>query len=301
MKNTILLLLVLMILLPLPLGGQELVCDVTVNIENISSAQRENLRNFKADIERYLNGNRWTTEDYGDEKIRCSFSFFFQSGTDDGRYSVQVFVSSLRPIYIGNDPSDKSTPILRVLDEKLEFSYRPNQRIVQDEFQFDPLADFLDFYAYLIIGLDAETYTELSGTQFFQKALNICNLGQSSAFPAGWHQVTGSYSRFNIVDELMNSRYQPFRFAFYNYHFEGLDLLATQDQKGMETMLRSLEAIGDLRKKQDPRSILVKTFFDAKYQEIAEVFLRWPNRDVYQRIASADPLHQSTYLEYSTR
>ncbi|HXG38020.1 MAG TPA: DUF4835 family protein, partial [Bacteroidota bacterium] len=76
---------------------------------------------------------------------------------------------------------------------------------------------------------------------------------------------------------------------------------ATQDQKGLETMLRSIEAIGDLRKKQDSRSILVKTFFDAKYQEIAEVFLRWPNRDVYQRIASADPLHQSTYLEYSSR
>lgn len=282
-------------------SAQELLCEVTVNTEKISSAQRENLRNFKTDVERYLNSNRWTTEDYGDEKIRCSFSFFFQSGTDDGRYTAQVFISSLRPIYSGNDPTEKSTPILRILDEKFEFSYLPNQRMVQDDFQFDPLADFLDFYAYLIIGLDAETYTELSGTRYFQKALNICNLGQSSAFPAGWQQTSGSYSRFTIVDELMNSRYQPFRFAFYNYHFEGLDLLATQDQKGMETMLRSIEAIGDLRKKQDPRSVLVKTFFDAKYQEIAEVFLRWPNRDVYQRLASADPLHQSTYMEYSTR
>lgn len=301
MSKTFLLFFTLTILLSVVTPAQELVCDVTVNTEKISSAQRENLRNFKTDIERYLNGNRWTTEDYGEEKIRCSINFFFQSGTDDGRYTAQVFVSSLRPVYVGNDPSDKLTPILRVLDERLEFSYLPNQRMVQDDFQFDPLADFLDFYAYLIIGLDAETYTELSGTRYFQKALNICNLGQSSAFPAGWQQATGSYSRFNIVDELMNSRYQPFRFAFYNYHFEGLDLLATQDQKGMETMLRSIEAIGDLRKKQDPRSILVKSFFDAKYQEIAEVFLRWPNRDVYQRIASADPLHQSTYMEYSTR
>jgi hypothetical protein len=301
MKKLILGGIALVLVLPPTLHAQELNCDVTVNVEKISSALRENLRTFKEAVERYLNGTRWTTEDFGDEKIKCSVNFFFQSGTDDGRYSAQVFISSQRPIYVENDPSDKASPILRVLDEKLEFTYLPNQRMVQDDFQFDPLTDFLDFYAYLIIGLDLETYTELSGTRYFQKALNLCNLGQSSSFPAGWQQVTGSYSRFNIVDELMNSRYQPFRFAFHRYHFEGLDLLATKDQQGLDTMIRSIETIGDLRKKQDSRSILVKAFFDAKYQEIAEMFLRYPDRGIYQRIASADPQHQSTYLEYSTR
>ena len=156
-------------------------------------------------------------------------------------------------------------------------------------------------YAYLIVGFDAETYTELSGTNYFQKALNICNQGQASSFPNGWQQSSSEYARFNIVDEVMNSRYQSFRFAFYSYHFDGVDLLATEQQKALDTILRAVEAIGEIRKKQEPRSILVKTFFDAKYQEIADAFLKYPDRSVFQRLISADPPHQSTYQESLSR
>ena len=288
--------------LQLPLTvAQELECDVTVNIERIQSAQRENLRNFEAEVERYINGNRWTTEDLGDEKIKCAINIVFQNATDDGRYSAQVFIGSQRPVYVGNDLSDKASPIVRTLDENWQFSYVPNQRMAQDDFQFDPLTDFFDFYANLIIGLDLETYTELSGARYFQKALNICTQASSSSFQAGWQQASGTYTRFTIVDEIMNSRYQPFRFAFYSYHFDGVDLLMTETQQGLDAMLRAVEAIGDLRNKQDPRSVLVKSFFDAKYQEIAEAFLKYPERSVYQRLATADPNHQSTYQEYSTR
>ncbi len=291
----------LVIVAAVPAIAQELNFDVTINVERISSSQRENLRNFEADVERYFNANRWTTEEFGDEKITCTINIFFESGTDEGRYSARAFIASQRIVYVGNDPSDKTSPILRILDEKWDFSYLPNQRMARDDFQFDPLTDFLDFYAYLIIGLDLETYTELSGTLYFQKALNICNQAQASGYPSGWQQITGSYSRFNIVDELMNSKYQPFRFAFYAYHFDGTDLLATETQKGLDNMLQAVETIGDLRRKQDPRSILVRTFFDSKYQEIAETFLKYPDRSVYQRIAAADPLHQGTYQEYGSR
>ncbi|HEY5614477.1 MAG TPA: DUF4835 family protein [Bacteroidota bacterium] len=284
-----------------PAFGQELICEVTVNFERLSSAQQELLRNFESDVERYINGNKWTTEDFGEEKIRCAVNIVFQTGTDDGRYSAQVFIGSQRPVYIQNDPTDKASPVIRIIDENWQFAYLPNQRMSQDDFQFDPLTDFFDFYANLIIGLDVETYTELSGSRYFQKALNICSQGGSSPFATGWLQVTGSYSRFNIVDEIMNAKYQPFRFSFYSYHFDGIDLLYTDKQKGLDNLLQAIEAIGELRKKQDPRSILVKAFFDAKYQEIAEAFLLYPDRSVFQRIVSADPNHQSTYQEYSTR
>ncbi|MCI0565281.1 MAG: DUF4835 family protein [Nitrososphaera sp.] len=281
--------------------GQELLCEVTVNFDRLSSALQVNLTDFKSDVERYINGNKWTTEDFGDEKIRCAISIVFQTGTEEGRYTAQVFVGSQRPYYIENDPTDKLSPIVRIIDDNWQFTYLPNQRMFQDDFQFDPLTDFLDFYAYLIIGLDMETYTELSGTNYFQKALNICSQGGASSFAAGWIQVSGSYSRFNIIDEIMNARYQPFRYSFHSYHFNGIDLVFTERIDGLNTMLREIEAIGELRKRQDPRSNLVKAFFDAKYQEIAEAFLPYPDRSVYQRLATADPSHQSTYQEYSAR
>jgi hypothetical protein len=282
-------------------SAQELDCEVTVNLERIPSAVRDNLRSFADDVRRYVNDTRWTTEDLGGERIKCTINIFFQSGPQEGRYTAQAFIGSQRPVYIGNDKSDRASQIIRVLDDRWEFTYVPNQRMLQDDFQFDALTDFLDYYAYLIIGLDLETYTELSGTRYFHKAQNICSQAMSTAFGKDWQQTGATYSRSGLVDELLNAKYQPFRFSFFSYHFDGLDLLATEPAKGLETMLAAVEAIGELRSKQDPRSMLIKTFFDAKYMEIAEAFQQYPDRNVYRRFSTADPAHQSTYDEYGAR
>jgi len=96
-------------------------------------------------------------------------------------------------------------------------------------------------------------------------------------------------------------KYQAFRQSFYTYHFDGLDLIATQSQRGQEAMLKAIEAIADMRQKQNPRSILSKVFFDSKYLEIADVFLTWPDRGVYDRLSAADQAHQGTYDTYRLR
>ncbi len=281
-------------------AAQELDCDVTVNMEKLPSAARNNLISFEADVKRYLNNTQFTFEDLSGERIKCTVNIFFETVSGENRYSARAFVGSLRPVYVGNDKSTKTTPIIRVLDERWDFTYLPYQSMVHDDFRFDPLTDFLDFYAYLIIGFDLETYAELSGTRVLQKALNIANQAGSSAFSRDW-QPSQTYSRSSIADELMNNRYQPFRLAFFSFHFDGIDLLATEQQKGLENMLTAIETISDLRIKQDPRSVLVRTFFEAKYQEIAEVFLRYPDRSVYNRLSIADPAHQGTYLQFSRR
>jgi hypothetical protein len=290
------------LLLNCGLVAQELNCEITVNTDNISSAVRDNLRTFEADIRKYLNNNRYSDEDLGGEKIDCSMTVFFLTGTADYRYAAQVIVVSQRPVYNGNDKSGKNTQVTRILDDKWEFTYMPNQPMNKDDYRFDPLTSFLDFYAYLIISFDLETYTELSGARYLQKALNICNSAGSSTFANGWQAAAaGSYSRFTIVDELTNMKFQQFREAFYSYHFDGLDLLATESKKGMENILKAVESIADLRQKQNPRSVLVRTFFDSKYLEIAETFLAWPDRGVYDRLNIADPPHQGTYDTYRRR
>lgn len=284
--------------------AQELNCDVTVNLEKIASSQRDYLLSFEADVERYLNNNRWTDEDFSaEEKIHCAMTIFFLTATSDNRYTVQIVVGSQRPIYNAttNDPTGRSTQILRLIDDKWEFTYVQNQQMNKDEYRFDPLADVLDFYAYLIIGMDMETYNELAGTKYLQKALNICNQATSSSYAKDWQQSTGSYSRFGIVDELMNLKNQSFRLAFYSYHFDGIDLLATEPQKGLDDILKAIEAIAQLRQKQDPRSLIVRAFFDAKYLEIADIFLQYPDRSVYDRLIAADQSHQNTYDDYRRR
>lgn len=299
--NPIFRLLCLVAILSGRLIAQEISCDVTVNTEKIPSNARDYLTNFAADVERYLNSNRWTDEDFGGEKIKCTMNIFFVNVVGENRYQAQAFIGSQRPIYVGNDKSGKSTTLVRILDDKWEFSYVPNQQMFKDDYRFDPLTSFLNFYAYLIVGLDLDTYTELSGSRYLQKALTISNQAISTAFAKDWQQPAGSYSRFGISDELMNLKYQPFRLSFFSYHFDGLDLLATEKQKGLETMLKSIETIGQLRERQNPRSVLVRAFFDAKYLEIAEVFQQYPDRAIYSRLSTVDPLHQGTYDEYRRR
>ena len=285
----------------LRLAAQELSCDVTIDVEKIPSAQRDNLRGFEEQVEQYLNGFRWTNEDFGDEKIHCAITVNFQSATADNRYSAQVFVGSRRPIYEGNDPSGRETLILRILDERWDFEYTPSRPIYHDEFQFDAIADFLDFYAYIILGFDLDTYVELSGAPYFQKAVNLCSQASTSAFSSGWVAQSGNYTRAGFADEVSNVRYQSFRQSIHKYHFDGMDLLATDALGALSNMLTAVESIADLRQKVDPRSLIVRVFFDTKYAEIAESFLRFPDRAVYGRLAAADPTHSSTYQEYSIK
>lgn len=288
-------------LLTPPLVAQELTCDVTINTEQIPSSSIDYLRDFERRVEEYLNTYRWTNEDFAGERIQCTMNIFFLSVSGENRYTAQVFVGSSRPIYHGEDKTERETIILRLLDERWEFEYSPNKPLHHDEFQFDPLADFLDFYAYLIIGFDLETYTEFSGAPWFQKALNICNQAAGTSFSQEWQTQSVNYSRFSMADELNNLMYRPLRLAFHKYHFDGIDVLSTDPVNGLNVMLTAIQAIADVRQKQNPRSVLVKTFFDTKYQEIAESFLRYPDRSVYRRLSEADPNHQITYQEYGLR
>ncbi len=301
MSRTTLLFSLLALFAAVQLSAQELNCEVSVNMEKINSAQREYLRNFESDVKKYLNDNKWTDEDLGGEKIDCSMTIYFVSVAGDNDYTAQIVVGSQRPVYVGNDKSGRNTQVLRIADDKWEFIYVPNQPMTKDEYRFEPLTGVLNFYAYLIIGMDLETYNELSGSQCFQKALNICNQAMATSYSKDWQSGAGSYGRFNFLDELMNLKYQQFRLSFYSYHFDGLDLLATKPQDGLDAMLKAIEAIGELRQKQNPRSILVRVFFDSKYLEIADSFLAYRDRNVYDRLIAADPPHQGTYDTYRSK
>ena len=291
------LLILLLVLAPVSGTAQELQATVSVNVESIPSALRDYLRDFKTDVEQYLNGTKFTDEDLLGDRILCSFEMFFQRPSGENRYVLQVFVGSQRVVYANDEKTNRTSPILRVLDEKWEIEYQPGQRMRQDEFSFDALTDFLDFYAYLIIGLDLETYTAGSGTRYFQKAFNICELGSSSSSASEWKLSSSAYSRYAMSEELTNPRYSLMHEAFTQYHFDGIDLLVSDTQTGLSNMLRSLETISQVRKLQNPNSVFVRQFFNSKNKEIAESFLLYNDQSVFEQLGEFDQEHMSVYLD----
>ena len=289
----------LLLLLPLQrLHSQELDCDVTVNYESIPTTNREFLVDFAREVKTYVNSYKWTTEDLEGERIKCSISIFFLSVTGGTSYSAQIFVGSQRLIYQGDG---KTTAVVRILDDKWDFIYERNQPLYHNEYRFDPLASLLDFYAYAIIGFDFDTHESLSGTPYFQKASSIVSFGSSTSFSRGWVKATGSYSRAGLVEELLNSRYTPLREGLYRYHFDGLDVLATDKRQAFDSIIKVLDQFADFKKTEGASVLFIRVFFDTKYLELADIFTEYSDPEIYTKLNTIDPSHQRYYDEYRNK
>jgi Domain of unknown function (DUF4835) len=268
-------------------------CQVTVNMDMIQGSNKEQLQNFAQDIQTYINSNKWAGDDYDGDKIKCSLNIFFLSQTSENSYTASIFLGSQRPIY--KDPSAKNTAMVRIVDDRWDFSYSKNQPIYRNEQQFDALTDFIDFYMYLVVGFDYDSYEAQGGTKYFTKCFTFANQAPTSA--KGWDRNPSGYSRLTLIEEIMNPKYQPFREGFYLYHYKGLDRLAKNPAEAYANMVAVLKSIADQKKIGNPRALIFKNFFDAKYMELAEIFKNYESKSIYQLLVAVDPAHQTTYEE----
>ena len=272
--------------------AQRVDCDVQVNYESIPNSNKDLLRDFQSEISDYVNNHTWGPDDL-DSKIKCTLTIFLKSVVGENKYSGQAFIGSQRQIL----NSERSTAVVRVFDESWEFTYVKNRPINHNPYSFNDLTSFIDFYIYLILGYDYDTYGELSGSPFFQRAADIASLGRTSG-QRGWQQSNSNYNRIQLIDELLNPKFNPLRSASYVYHFAGLDSLATNPQGGLNAIARAIHTIAKSRREIDPRNIAIRVFFDTKYLELADLFLRYPDASIYETLSNVDQAHRTTYEEY---
>lgn len=285
--------LILSVLLSYTLSySQELNCKVTVNFESIPVVNRELLADFARTIEDYLNKTRFTDKWEGD-KIDCTFNIFFVGASSDVNYSAQAVITSQRPIY----KSDKNSLMLSINDAQWSFIYEKNQTLYATQSVFDPLTSFLDFYAYIIIGFDMDSYDELAGNPFFTKAYDIVNLGANSSYRTGWEKSSSSYSRRGLVEDLLNEKFRPFREAYFHYHYNGLDIFDIKKTEAVKNIVNLVEVLYSLRTKIDISSVLIKTFFDAKSGEIIERLREYPDKSIFKKLKTVDPSRGLKYDE----
>ncbi len=286
------------ILLTLHAAAQEVDCDITfTNLQTLPAESRDNLSDFIPQLKQYINAYRWTKVDLGNSKIKCAFNISLQSSPTTNHYITQVFIGSQRPIF----KEGRNTAEVRVIDNQWEFDYTRNQSLMHTDNHFDPLLSFVDFYIYLIIGYDFDTYKSGDGTPYFQKAMDIVNLARGSGSGVrGWDLAPqGNFSRAQLVDELLNPKFQDFREAMFRYHYRGLDERHRDTAKARKNILAALERIAKVREKINTPSLVIRTFFDTKYQEIAEVFQDDPDPTVFEKLIKIDPSHEQAYVKAS--
>jgi len=283
------------LLLPIFVQAQELEARVIVNTEKLQTQYRDKLVSFGQQVEDYLNSNLFTGQPWQFPKVKCYFNIFFTSGNSETKYSAQVVVSSYRAIQ-GND---KSSLMLSVMDNSWSFDYQPNQAFYFNQTAFDPITSFLDYYAYIIIGFDNESYEPFSGSDLFNQALNITILGGSSTYSDSWIVKSSGFNKRLLCEEIFDANFQQFRQDFYDYHANGIDLLASSKSLDrfhsiISKMIKNLETV---KKKTNRRSVLLNTFFEAKSGELITYLKDYPDKKIFESLKTIDPTRITKYNE----
>ncbi|MEO8513916.1 MAG: DUF4835 family protein [Ignavibacteria bacterium] len=286
-----------------PLAAQELDATVDVDVSAINIDIRDRLSNFKIDVQNYLNKTRFSDENIVNDlrgkpyKIKCNFSFFFRTATGVDSYEAQLVVGVQRNVY----KTETYTTLFRIKDENWGFNYVKGQSFYHDDQKYNNLTSFLDYYAYMIIGSDDDSWEPSLGTVRFQKAQNIVNLAIANSDGKGWVDNSSlKQSRSVYPAELLNSKYDNFRKALWTYHFAGIDSLQYNKKQSLERIASALEIIGKI-KKTEVRSFVIKLFFDSKYLEIATTLVDYYDKSIYRRLMEYDTDHTSTYEEYAKK
>jgi len=279
-----------LVLCPLIIIGQELSANVLVNVEQLSTEQKDKVRNFKQDLENYLNNTQFTENTWDWDKISCTFNIFFISGTGTN-YSAQVVVTSQRPV----DQSNRKSLILNIMDQQWKFNYEEGQSMYFKQTDFDPFLSFLDFYAYLIIGFDSDTYEVSGGSEWFNKALEVVVKGAGSNNKLGWEYQSASYNKRALLDDVMSAKFQQLREDYYNYHFNGLDIYTRDKKKAQANIVILINHLKEKIDQIDPRSVLMRVFFNAKAGEMVDYLMDYPDKSIFNTLIKIDNSNMSKY------
>jgi hypothetical protein len=274
--------------------AQEFNCTVTINTDQLEGSSYAYLEGLKPILEDYINEYNWTKEEFEEEeRIGCQFQIVFTSGSSDFTFSAETVFQVQRPIY---NTTSKTTTVL-LSDNTWQFNYPEGKSLIHDELQFEPLTGFVDFYAYLMLGYDFDTFSKLGGSDYFSKAQNILNLAQTTS-AIGWSRNNNNRrNRNTLVSDLVSSSYSPLREAYYQYHRLGLDQFVTKPEEARNQIFQALKTIQDV-KRRSTSNYLYDIFFDAKSREIAAVFDEAKTElrlEVYNVLRETDQGHLSEY------
>lgn len=297
-KRILVMLAVLMFSVPFTVMSQELYCNVQVSAQKIQGSNREVFQNMQRDIYEFMNSMVWTDNLFSfSERIECNLLINLdeQLSADEFRGTIQVQLS--RPVY---NTTYKST-VLNFVDNSFQFRYVEFQPL-----EFNPnshssnLVSVLAYYAYLLIGMDFDTYSQGGGTPYFQVAEKIVTNAQNAP-EQGWKPYDGSRNRnrYWLVKNILDNEYAGVREFMYLYHLRGLDRMEsdmTQARSGIYESLRRLQEV--YRRRPDPFMYYMTVVLDAKADEIVNIFSQgFPEEKnrVVQVLTEIDPANENKY------
>lgn len=251
-----------------PLQAQELQCDVRVNSNKVQGSDKTIYQNLQTSLYEFINNTKFTEINFRQaEKIECSM-LVDVTGREGEYITAEINLALRRPVY----KSNYSTPMFNYIDRKFTFEYTEGQTL-----DFNPntyisnLTSTIGFYVYLFLGLDFDSFSPNGGTPFFDIAETIANAApQEAGSDNGWSS-TGRQNRHAIISDINNPSYQPLRQFLYDYHRNGLDVMAEHPDQGREAIFNAISNLQGIYER-NPMCYFLQLLIESKRDEIIQIF-----------------------------
>ena len=254
--------------------AQELNAQFVVNADLVNQTNQQIFETLEGSLNEFINSQSWSTQDFfPQEKITCSFVLNLSS-YNASKFEGTLQIQSQRTIFDSNYDS----PVLNFLDKDISFTYQEFQPLFYSPASYESnLVSLISFYVYIIMGINADSLQFKGGDSYFEQAQRIVNLSQQSG-AMGWKQNDSNRNRFWLSDTMRSNTFREYREALYNYHRKGLDLMTENPMEAKNNIINALLPLENLYDRR-PNAMLLQMFFDAKADEIVNLFSDGPEVD----------------------
>ncbi len=273
--------------------SQELNCTFTVNAPSVTDVNKQVFTTLQSAVTEFLNNQRWTELVYADnEKISCNFVLLVTSVEADV-FTCELQVQASRPVF----GTSYTTGLLNTRDKKVIFTYKEFDPIELNTSSYDNnLTAVLAYYAYLIIGLDLDSFSRLGGTAAFTAAeqiVNSCQSRSNDAETAGWKMAFADNStRYSLINDIMNDSFKGLRDFYYEYHRLALDNMAKNVDNARAKIAEKIPVLRELNRKY-PGAAFINAFLNAKNDELINIFAKFgtseEKRSVHEILVAVNP------------
>ncbi len=277
--------------------AQELRCQIQVVHQKVTGSSEQLFQNMQRDIYEYMNSTHWTKNIFGNnEKIECSILINIIKQPASDKFIATLQVQSRRPVY----NASYTTVMLNYKEKENNFifNYEEGTPLQFNSNTYTSLTTTLAFYAYIILGLDYDSFSMQSGTEYFQIAQKLANLGQGSSDP-GWraYEDQKESNRYWLSDAYNNDAYSNVHKVWYIYHRLGLDMMIQNSSTARRTIAENIQTLKKVYVRK-PNALIFRLFFLAKSDELINIFKEAPPSGrmiVYNNLVEMDIANQNKY------
>ena len=276
---------------PSTISAQELQAKITINHAQISGTEKGVFDNLQQTLQQFVNNRQWTHLQFQkNERIICNFNITVTKyDRDQNLFTCKALIQANRPVF----NSAYTSTLYNNVDDNFTFRFAEYDQLEFNEQQIDnQLTALFAYYAYLIIGIDLDSFAPKGGEDILQRCMNLTNNAQNLDYP-GWKAFADDRNRYAIISDYLDGALEPFRQLQYDYYRKGLDEMANNAERGRTEITSALETGLKKAKENRPLSLLPQIWTDFKKDELANIYrgkgTQKEKESIYELLFSINP------------